>query len=127
MQLVLASKSKPLLSEVIPVYEEFIENLEGLMKDKPEYTHLIRPAWEVACKYYKWTDKCAAYAINMCRYIHTCPEHTKSVVISLEPEIQVQGHRSLGRTVQDERAEGDQGDGEFSSYFPCTTTNCCIL
>ena len=89
MQLVLAPQNKPLLSEVILVYEEFIDNLKGLMKDMQDHAHLIRPAWEVA-------DKCAAYAINMCRYIHTWHEHTKSVVISLEPQIQVQGHRSLG-------------------------------
>lgn len=111
--MVLASDSKPLLCEVIPVYEEYLHNLERLMAAKPQYKDAIFPAWELACKYYTWTDETDAYVLCMCTSISLsqCSLLTQCIR-SREPQVQVQSHQDyLGSRVSRWRSREDQEEG----------------
>ena len=66
LQLALSSNSQPLLAEVIPQFELYMQHLDNLEEKSPMYSDAIEAGLEVAHKYYQWMDRMDAYIICMC-------------------------------------------------------------
>ncbi|TFY62002.1 hypothetical protein EVJ58_g4140 [Rhodofomes roseus] len=77
IQMHLSGSSMPLLVEVVPLFELFMQDWEQQARVKPQYRQAIKGGLKLAAKHYKKMDDTDAYVLAM--FIHPlyCLEHIR--------------------------------------------------